>query len=50
MDVNLLRAAVTVVAFLLFDGILVWAYRPASLRQFEEAARLPFREGSEHVE
>jgi cytochrome c oxidase cbb3-type subunit 4 len=45
MDVNLLRTAVTVVAFLLFAGIVVWAYRPTGRHQFEEAARLPFPEG-----
>lgn len=45
MDVNLLRTGVTVVAFLLFVGIVVWAYRPGSRPEFEEAAHLPFREG-----
>lgn len=45
MDVNGMRTVVTVVAFVLFLGIVVWAYRPASLRDFEEAARLPLSDG-----
>lgn len=44
MDVNLLRIAVTVVAFALFVGILVWAYMPSHRQQFEEAASLPLRD------
>lgn len=45
MDVNLLRTIVTVVAFLLFIGIVLWAYRPGSRQQFDEAACLPLHEG-----
>ncbi len=44
MDINVLRSIVTVVAFVLFVGILVWAYRPSRRARFEEAARLPFRQ------
>ena len=43
MDINVLRSAVTVVGFVLFVGILVWAWRPAQKAQFDEAAQLPFR-------
>jgi cytochrome c oxidase cbb3-type subunit IV len=42
MDVNGLRIVVTVAAFILFVGILVWAYRPARKAQFDDAAQLPF--------
>ena len=42
MDINLLRSLVTVLAFLIFVGILVWAYLPARKADFEDAARLPF--------
>ena len=45
MDINILRTGVTVVGFVLFVGILVWAWRPAQKVQFDEAAQLPF--GSE---
>jgi cytochrome c oxidase cbb3-type subunit 4 len=44
MDINVLRSAVTLCAFVLFVAILVWAYRPSRRGQFDEAARLPFRE------
>ena len=42
MDINILRSAVTVTGFVLFIGILVWAWRPAQKAQFDEAAQLPF--------
>lgn len=44
MDVNLLRSAVTVAAFLVFVVILVWAYLPSHRQQFEDAASLPLRD------
>ena len=43
MDINVLRSLVTVAGFVLFVGILVWAYRPSQKAQFDEAAQLPFR-------
>jgi cytochrome c oxidase cbb3-type subunit IV len=43
MDVNGLRIAVTVVGFVLFIAVLVWAYRPERKSQFDDAAQLPFR-------
>ena len=43
MDINVLRSLVTVVAFAVFVGILVWAYRPSRRAQFDDAAQLPFR-------
>ncbi len=47
MDVNLLREAATVVSFLTFIGILVWAVHPAQRRRFEAAANAPFDEGED---
>jgi cytochrome c oxidase cbb3-type subunit 4 len=44
VDINLLRSVVTICAFVLFVGILVWAYLPARRALFEDAAKLPFRE------
>lgn len=41
-DINILRSVVTGVSFVLFVGILVWAYRPARKTSFDEAAQLPF--------
>ena len=42
MDINILRSLVTAFSFVLFIGILVWAYRPARKAEFDEAAQLPF--------
>lgn len=41
MDVNDLRAVWTLLSFLAFVGIAVWAYSSWPKRRFEEAARLP---------
>jgi cytochrome c oxidase cbb3-type subunit IV len=43
MDINVLRSAVTLVGFVLFVGILVWAWRPKQKARFDEAAQLPFQ-------
>ena len=42
MDLNDIRAAATVACFLLFTGIVLWAYSRGNARRFEEAAHLPF--------
>ena len=39
---NDLRVVLTVVSFLLFVGIAVWAFSRRRKRDFDEAARLPF--------
>jgi cytochrome c oxidase cbb3-type subunit 4 len=44
MDVNLLRILVTIVSFILFVGIVVWAWRKRNTTDFKEAANLPFDE------
>lgn len=41
-DVNTLRAMATVLSFMTFIGIVVWAYLRRNAADFEEAARLPF--------
>ena len=43
MDINDLRVVVTVVSFIVFLGIVVWAYSRKRKRDFDEAAQLPFR-------
>ncbi len=43
MDINILRSGVTLAGFVLFVGILVWAWRPDKKVQFDEAAQLPFQ-------
>ena len=44
MDINFLRSAVTVAAFAVFVGILVWAYLPARRQAFDEAAAIPLKD------
>jgi cytochrome c oxidase cbb3-type subunit IV len=42
VDINDLRTAITVLGFLCFLGICVWAYSGHAKAGFEEAAQLPF--------
>ena len=44
LDINMLRAAATVTSFVLFIGILFWAYSRRRAHDFEEAANLPFEQ------
>jgi cytochrome c oxidase cbb3-type subunit 4 len=45
MDLYTIRIGLTVVAFILFLGIVAWAWSGARKPRFAEAARLPFDEG-----
>lgn len=47
MDINDLRSLVTVLAFVSFLGITVWALSGARRARFDAAARLPFDEETE---
>ncbi len=42
VDVNELRMVVTVMSFLAFIGIAVWAWSSRNQARFDEAAQLPF--------
>ena len=44
MDVNDLRMAITMLSFLLFAGIVVWALSRRNRPAFDEAQQLPFLE------
>ncbi|MEJ8856865.1 cbb3-type cytochrome c oxidase subunit 3 [Variovorax robiniae] len=44
MDLTTLRIAATVACFLVFIGILAWAFSRRNTERFEEAARLPFEQ------
>lgn len=44
MNVNDLRAAVTVVTFMVFLAIVVWTLSRRNKAQFDEAAQVPFLE------
>ena len=40
----MLRSIVTVVALVVFVGIVVWAWSARNKARFDEAARLPFEQ------
>ena len=42
MDLNTIRTVGTVVAFVMFLGIVWWAYSARRKEAFDEAANLPF--------
>lgn len=44
MDLNELRSLYTVLAFVSFVGIVLWAYSGKRKARFEEAGRLPMME------
>ncbi|MBS3917182.1 MAG: cbb3-type cytochrome c oxidase subunit 3 [Sulfuritalea sp.] len=44
MDTNDIRSILTVLAFVTFIGIVVWAYSGRRRAAFDEAANLPFTE------
>lgn len=44
MDINLIRSLITVVLFVLFIGIVLWAWSHARRADFEAAARLPLED------
>ena len=44
MDLNLLRSVITAVLFVIFLGIVFWAYGKRQKQRFDEAANLPFVE------
>jgi cytochrome c oxidase cbb3-type subunit 4 len=43
-DINALRSLVTVVSFIVFVGIVAWAYSGRKSADFEQAANLPFEQ------
>ncbi len=44
MDINTLRVVATVASFILFVGIVAWAWRKRDTSDFKDAANLPFNE------
>jgi cytochrome c oxidase cbb3-type subunit 4 len=44
MDVNTLRSIVTVVSFVCFIGIVLWAWSGRNKAAFDSAAKLPFEQ------
>jgi cytochrome c oxidase cbb3-type subunit 4 len=50
MDINTVRIAVTVISFVTFIGILIWAYSGGAGKNFKEAALLPFQEDDDAMD
>lgn len=50
MDVNDLRIGVTVLSFVAFLGIFAWAWSRRNSARFDEAAQLPFVDGTPNNE
>jgi cytochrome c oxidase cbb3-type subunit 4 len=44
LDINTLRSVATVLSFVTFIGIVLWAYSRRNSADFEEAANLPFEQ------
>ena len=44
MDINTLRSIVTVATFIVFLGIVIWAWSSRNSAGFDEAAQLPFKQ------
>ena len=42
MDITTMRIVATLISFITFIGILVWAFSRRNKARFEEAAQLPF--------
>ncbi|WP_207160680.1 MULTISPECIES: cbb3-type cytochrome c oxidase subunit 3 [unclassified Rhodoferax] len=42
IDVNTARVVVTLLSFVMFIGIMVWAYSSKNASEFDEAGKLPF--------
>ena len=47
MDINFVREAVTVISFVIFMAIMMWAWSADSRTRFAEAEQLPFNEEAE---
>jgi cytochrome c oxidase cbb3-type subunit 4 len=48
MDSGTVSGIVTLVMFITFIGIAVWAWGPGRKRDFDEAANLPLRDRAEN--
>lgn len=44
MDINDMRSVMTLVSFLTFIGIVIWAWSKRNKADFDEAAQLPFKD------
>jgi cytochrome c oxidase cbb3-type subunit 4 len=49
MDLTIFRITFTVVLFVTFIGIVIWAYSKRRKKDFDEAANLPFDDEDKHI-
>ncbi len=49
MELNDLRSAVTLLSFLVFLGIVVWAWQARRRDSFDAAAQLPFIDAADEA-
>jgi cytochrome c oxidase cbb3-type subunit IV len=49
MDINIMRAAVTVIGLVLFLALVVWAWSRKRQPDFDAAAHLPFADSETHL-
>lgn len=49
MDINDMRSVITVLAFVSFIGIVIWAWSGKRKAAFDEAARLPLEDDDAHM-
>jgi cytochrome c oxidase cbb3-type subunit 4 len=47
IELNTLRSLVTLLSFVVFAGIVFWAWSKNNQRRFDEAANIPFLDESE---
>lgn len=48
MDINDFRSLQTVLAFIAFIGIVIWAWGKKRKKSFDDAANLPFADDNQH--
>ncbi len=44
MDITFWRVVATLASFVVFIGIVIWAYSRRNKKSFDEAAQLPFEQ------
>jgi len=50
MELNVLRSAMTLISFIVFVGIIVWAWNRQRQSSFDEAANLPLLDDGSGVD
>lgn len=48
IDINILRSIFTLIIFVAFIGMCIWAYSKNRKAEFDEAANIPFQDDISH--